>query len=159
MQKVHKNINERPLQPQKQASFYLLDKKIQELTVALLNANALRPIKKRIEHIVFNRMSKTIETQMLQRGKPKSNIAFCIVHWNAPDFLLLNVKKLKLLYPDCSIFVLDNGSRQKVLDEVKEKLKQLNNITLFSSELKPWSLVKISGLDSVFLSYTHSKGL
>jgi hypothetical protein len=159
MQKVHKNTNETPLQTQKQASFFLLDKKIQELTIALFNANVLRPIKKRIEHIVFISMSKSIETQMLQRGKGKSNMAFCIVHWNAPDFLFLNVNKLELLYPDCSIFVLDNGSRQKVLDEVKEKLKQFKNITLFSSELKPWSLVKISGLDRVFLSYTHSKGL
>jgi hypothetical protein len=96
---------------------------------------------------------------MLQCGKQKDNLAFCIVHWNAPDFLLLNVNQLELLYPDCSIFVLDNGSRQKDVDEVRKNLQQFNNITLFSAELKPWSLVKIFGLDSVFLSYSHSKGL
>ena len=96
---------------------------------------------------------------MLQRGKLKSRVAFCIVHWNAPDFLFLNVRQVKSLYPDCSIFVLDNGSGQKNVDEARRKLKQFSNVTLFSAELKPWNLVKVLGLDSVFLSYTHSKGL
>ena len=51
------------------------------------------------------------------------------------------------------------GRDQKDLDKLSKSLKQFNNITLFSAELKPWSLVKIVGLDNLFLSYSHSKGL
>ena len=156
---MQKKTNETPHQPQKQRILFFLEKKIQELASAFLNVSVLQPIKKRVEQIVFNSMSNTIERQMLQCGKQEGHIAFCIVHWNAPDFLLLNVGQLELLYPDCCIFVLDNGSRQKDVEVVRKKLKQFSNITLFSAELKPWSLVKMFGLDSVFLSYTHSKGL
>jgi hypothetical protein len=104
-------------------------------------------------------MSKTIIKQVLQRGKLESSIAFCIVHWNAPDFLFLNVSQLESLYPDCSILVLDNRSKKQDMESARKNLKQFNNVTFFSAALKPWSLVKIFGLDDLFLSYTHSKGL
>ena len=142
---MRKETNETPLQPQKQRILFFLEKKIQELT-AFLNVSVLQPIKKRIEQIVFNRMSNIIERQMLQCGKQEGHIAFCIVHWNAPDFLLLNVSQLELLYPDCCIFVLDNGSKQKDVDVVRKELKQFSRHYLFSAELKPWSLAKIFGL-------------
>jgi hypothetical protein len=51
------------------------------------------------------------------RSEKSGNIgpAFCIVHWNAPDFLLLNIKQLELIYPNKEIYVLDNGSQNCVL--------------------------------------------
>jgi hypothetical protein len=160
MQKMHKNKNETPLQAQKQRSLFFFEKKIRKLMLVLLNVSALKAVKKRMEYVVFSSMSKTFERQMLQCGKQESFLAFCIVHWNAPDFLLLNVSQLELLYPNCCIFVLDNGSRHEDVTEVRKKLKQFNNVTLFSAELKPWSLLRIFGLDSVFLSYhPHSIGL
>lgn len=159
MKKMRKNTKTPPQSKLRSNFFFPFKKRIQELSVAFLTTRALLPVKRTIERAVFNSMSKTIETQVLQSGNQKSNIAFCIVHWNAPDFLLINASQLGKLYPDCNIFVLDNRSNQKDLDTVSKSLKQFNNVTLFSAELKPWSLVKIVGLDNLFLSYSHSKGL
>jgi hypothetical protein len=158
MQKTQSKPNESFLQTQRQR-FTFLQERIRKTTAALLNLGAFQPIKKQLESMVFDRMSKNIESQMLQHGQRKSNLAFCIVHWNAPDFLFHNIKQLEYLYPDCNIFVLDNGSSQKYLHDVRIMLREYENITLFSAKLKPWSFIKILGLDNLFLSYTHSKGL
>ena len=58
---------------------------------------------------------------------------FCIVHWNALDFLLLNIKQLELIYPNSKIYVLDNGSQKMCLRELVAALPQFRNVTLFSA--------------------------
>jgi hypothetical protein len=58
--------------------------------------------------------------------------AFCIVHFNAPDFLLLNVKQLNLIYPNSKIYVLDNGSQKLNLEELVTTLRKFKNVKLFS---------------------------
>jgi hypothetical protein len=61
-----------------------------------------------------------------------SGPAFCIVHWNAPDFLLLNIKQLDLIYPNSNIYILDNGSQESYLEELVTILKHYKNVRLFS---------------------------
>lgn len=46
-------------------------------------------------------------------GQP-SSLAFGIVHFNAPDYLLLNIRRLARLYPRSRVYVLDNGSDANV---------------------------------------------
>jgi hypothetical protein len=62
--------------------------------------------------------------------------AFCIVHWNAPDFLLLNVKQLEMIYPNSKIYILDNGSQKVCLEELVNTLPRFKNVTLFSARPK-----------------------
>ncbi len=58
--------------------------------------------------------------------------AFCIVHWNAPDFLLLNIKQLDLIYPNSKKYILDNGSKKSILKEIVTSLREIKNVTLLS---------------------------
>jgi hypothetical protein len=62
--------------------------------------------------------------------------AFCIVHFNAPDFLLLNIKQLNLIYPNNKIYVLDNGSQKSCLKELVTTLQKFKNVRLFSVSSK-----------------------
>ncbi len=68
------------------------------------------------------------------RSEKSGNIgaAFCIVHFNAPDFLLLNIKQLNLIYPNNKIYVLDNGSQKLCLEELISTLREFKNVELFS---------------------------
>jgi hypothetical protein len=68
------------------------------------------------------------------KNSEKRGIAFCIVHWNAPDYLLLNVKQLELIYPNSKIYVLDNGSQNLFLEELVIALQQFKNVTLLSAK-------------------------
>jgi hypothetical protein len=62
--------------------------------------------------------------------------AFCIVHFNAPDFLILNIKQLNLIYPNNKIYVLDNGSQKLCLKELVTTLRKFKNVRLFSVSSK-----------------------
>ena len=167
--KMPKNTDRTTFQLQIQRSFFFLLRKRMSQLIATAYLRVLeflfcekipRKLEKIVELEVFTTISKTIKNkQMLQCGKQNSHIVFCIVHWNSPDFLLLNVGQLELLYPDCAIFVLDNGSTEQDLNEVRKNLKQFSNLTLFLVALKPWNPVKIFGFDKLFNSYSHSKGL
>jgi hypothetical protein len=96
--------------------------------------------------------------QILLQNKFDSTIAFCIVHWNAPDFLLLTVSQIQLLYPNSKIYVLDNGSHQIHLASIKAGLKKFNNVTLFALLGCPkWA--KKFGLDTLFEWQSHTAGL
>ncbi len=77
--------------------------------------------------------------QTLLQAQTKSSIAFCIVHWNAPQFLLLTIKQIEALHPECKIYVLDNGSKQANLSEVASALRRYNNITLFATRKPLWA--------------------
>jgi hypothetical protein len=99
-----------------------------------------------------------MKNQILLQGKIDSPLAFCIVHWNAPDFLLLTVNQIELLYPNSKIYVLDNGSLQIHLTSIKTVLKKFNNVTLFTSLGCPnWA--KKFGLDDMFEWQSHTTGL
>jgi hypothetical protein len=84
----------------------------------------------------FSRELKNLEVKCLIPGGSKKyengSPAFCIVHWNAPDFLLLNIKQVKLIYPNSEIYVLDNGSQELCLKEIFGVLRQFENVRLFS---------------------------
>jgi hypothetical protein len=85
---------------------------------------------------LFGEILRNIKVEQLlpnKRGN-ESQTAFCIVHWNAPKFLLLNIKKLELLHPECKIYVLDNASSQEDLQTVLNELKNYENVTLFSNK-------------------------
>lgn len=62
--------------------------------------------------------------------------AFCIVHWNAPDFLILNVEQLELIYPNSKIYILDNGSQKSSLEELVTALSKFKNVAIFSATPK-----------------------
>jgi hypothetical protein len=99
-----------------------------------------------------------MRAQILLQSKIDSPIAFCIVHWNAPDFLLLTVSQIELLYPNSKIYILDNGSRQIHLTSIKDGLKKFNNVTLFVLLGCPkWA--KKCGLDTLFEWQSHTAGL
>jgi len=87
--------------------------------------------------------AKELETHRVRRvfssklkKYEKSNPVFCIVHWNAPDFLLLNIKKIQLIYPNSKLYVLDNGSQESCAKELVTTLKRFENITLFLANPK-----------------------
>ena len=106
-----------------------------------------------IEKMVFNFTTPRIKENVLFHSRFGGSPVFCIVHWNAPDFLLLNVSQIKFLYPDSKIYVLDNGSQQANTNAVKKGLERFNNITLFAAP--NWTM-RI-GADR--LLYSHTKGL
>jgi hypothetical protein len=107
---------------------------------------------------INKQIRKRTHPQNLLQSKINSPIAFCIVHWNAPDFLLLTVSQIELLYPKCKIYVLDNGSQQKYLTSIKAGLKKFNNITLFALLGCPKWAKKI-GLESFIEGQSHTAGL
>lgn len=79
----------------------------------------------------FRKTLRDFKAKILLHGKFNSlGQAFCIVHWNAPDFLQLNVKQIEILHPESNIYVLDNGSEQSNLETVKKTLEQFDNATL-----------------------------
>jgi len=51
-----------------------------------------------------------VEPRYGHRLEKPSPLAFAIVHWNAPDYALLNVRRLEKLHPGSKVYVLDNGS-------------------------------------------------
>jgi hypothetical protein len=85
-------------------------------------------------------------------------MVFCIVHWNAPDFLLLTINQIEFLYPNSKIYILDNGSQQIHLTSIKAGLKKYNNVTLFALRGCPkWA--KKLGLGTMFEWQSHTAGL
>lgn len=96
--------------------------------------------------------------QILIKSKIDSPVAFCIVHWNAPDFLLLTINQIELLYPNSKIYVLDNGSHKIHLASIKTGLNKFNNVTLFVMLRCPkWA--KKFHLDTMFEWQSHTAGL
>ena len=85
---------------------------------------------------LFGRMLRNMKVEPLLTNKKgaDSRRAFCIVHWNAPHFLLLNVKQLELLHPESKIYVFDNASSEANLQAALSGLKNYENVTLFSSK-------------------------
>jgi len=116
-----------------------------------------RVVETQIDKMVFNFTAPRLKKQVLLHSKLDGSPVFCIVHYNAPDYLLLNISQIELLYPKSKIYVLDNGSQRVNIDAVVKGLKRYNNITLFaaSTECPNWQ-TRI-GADR-FL-YSHAKGL
>jgi len=107
---------------------------------------------------VNKQIRKGTHAQILIQSNIDSPISFCIVHWNAPDFLLLTVSQIELLYPNSKIYILDNGSQQINLTSIKAGLKKFNNVTLFALFGCPkWA--KKFGLDIRFEWQSHTAGL
>jgi TIR domain len=117
-----------------------------------------RVVVTKIETLVFKYTTNRIKKQVVIRGKTNSPLVFCIVHWNAPHYLLLNIRQIQLLYPQSNIYILDNGSEKVNLDAAKRGLEKFNNVTLFAAKLQTGNLVTRL-IESLFNSYTHSKGL
>lgn len=74
-----------------------------------------------------------VEELLTNENGENSRRVFAIVHWNAPHFLLLNVKKLELLHPESKIYVFDNASSEANLKVALNGLKCYRNLTLFSN--------------------------
>ena len=89
-----------------------------------------------VKEKLFGRMLRTMKVEQLltNRNGEDSRRAFCIVHWNAPHFLLLNVNRIELLHPESKIYVFDNASSEANLKTVLNELKDYENVTLFSSK-------------------------
>ena len=85
---------------------------------------------------LFGRMLRNmrVESLLTNRNGDDSQRVFCIVHWNAPHFLLLSVKRLELLHPESKIYIFDNASSEANLKIALSELKGYENITLFSSK-------------------------
>jgi hypothetical protein len=112
-----------------------------------------RTLQSQIQKWVFNFIAPQIRAHIWLQGKFGGSPVFCIVHWNAPDFLMLNVYQLELLYPNSKIYVLDNGSKEFNTNDVIKGLKRFKNVTLFIAP--NWA--KNFGADRLFLG--HTKGL
>ena len=74
-----------------------------------------------------------VEELLTNENGENSRRVFAIVHYNAPRFLLLNVKRLELLHPESKIYVFDNASSEANLKVVLNGLKCYKNLTLFSN--------------------------
>jgi hypothetical protein len=111
-----------------------------------------------IRSSVNKQIRMRMRTQILLKSKIDSPIAFCIVHWNAPDFLLLAVSQIELLHPNCKIYILDNGSQQTYLTSIKSGLKKFKNVTLLALLAPPKWATKL-GLDVKFEWQSHTAGL
>jgi len=106
-----------------------------------------------IDKIVFSFIAPRINKNISLQGKLGGNPVFCLVHWNAPDFLLLNVRQIELLYPNSKIYVLDNGSQKANIEAVERGLKRFNNVTFFVAPR--WA----ARINADRLLYSHTKGL
>jgi hypothetical protein len=91
-------------------------------------------LKSLVKEKLFRRMLHSMKVEQLLANKSDSQKAFCIVHWNAPHFLLLNVKRIELLHPEAKIYILDNASSNNNLKTILNELKSYENITLFSNK-------------------------
>ena len=84
----------------------------------------------------FSQELNNLEVKCIIRRRDEKSTnkgpAFCIVHYNAADFLLLNIKQLNLIYPNSKIYVLDNGSQKLCLEELVTTLQKFKNVRLFS---------------------------
>jgi hypothetical protein len=111
-----------------------------------------------VRYFVNKQIRERMQAQTLFKSKVESPVAFCIVHWNAPDFLLLTVRQIELLHPNSKIYVLDNGSKQIHLAHIQAQLKKFKNITLLSLRGCPkWA--KNLHLDKFFEWQTYATGL
>jgi hypothetical protein len=111
---------------------HLLSKYVQTFPVSKLSRFLLDLKDKRNFSREFNNLG--VKCLIPSRSEKSGNIGpvFCIVHWNAPDFLLLNIKQLERIYPNNEMYVLDNGSQKLCLEELVIALKQFKNVRLFS---------------------------
>jgi hypothetical protein len=107
---------------------------------------------------VSTQIRKRKRWQILLQGKVDGCTAFCIVHWNASDFLLLTVNQIELLYPKSKIYIFDNASSQVHLASIKDELSKFNNVTLFTL-LSPPKWAKKLYLDTLFGWQSHTAGL
>lgn len=114
-------------------------------------------LKSQIDKIVFSITTPQLRKHILLCSKLSEKPVFCIVHWNAPDFLLLNVSQIRIFYPNSKIYVLDNGSQPDNTRIIEQGLRRFNNITLFAASpgFPKWAM-KI-GADRFLFS--HAKGL
>jgi len=118
----------------------------------------LQSVRKIVRFGVNSQIRKRTHAQILLQSKIDSPTAFSIVHWNAPDFLLLTVSQIELLHPNSKIYILDNGSLQSNLASIKQGLKKFNNVTLFALFGCPkWA--KKYGLSNMFEWQSGTNGL
>jgi hypothetical protein len=89
-------------------------------------------VKGYIKERFYEAFVKNMKTETLLQSTIDSRLAFCIVHWNAPDFLALNVSQIHALHPESKIYVLDNGSHEVNVKVIEEELKRFNNVTLLA---------------------------
>jgi hypothetical protein len=84
---------------------------------------------------LFRIILRNLKVKQLLTNKREyeSRIAFGIVHYNVPNFLLLNIKQLELLHPEAKIYVFDNASSEENLKTILTELSRYENITLFSN--------------------------
>lgn len=114
-------------------------------------------IKSQLDKMVYNFTAPQMKQHVLLHGKLGNRPVFCIVHWNAPDFLLLNVSQIETLYPNSRIYVLDNGSQQANINVIEKGLKRFNNVTLFAAAPRFPNWARKLGVDRYLFS--HTKGL
>jgi hypothetical protein len=101
-----------------------------------LTSTIVHEIKGFAKERLFGRMLRnmTVKELLANRQGDGSRMAFGIVHWNAPHFLLLNVRRLEHLHPESKIYVFDNASSEENLQAILSGLKGYDNVTLFSSK-------------------------
>ena len=107
---------------------------------------------------VNKQIRRRMPVQILLKSKVDGPIAFCIVHWNAPDFLLLNINQIELLYPNSKIYIFDNSSEHVHIASIKAGLKKFNNVTLLALLGCPKWAKKLH-LNVLFEWQTHTAGL
>lgn len=95
----------------------------------------LKVLKGFVKERLFESIMKNVKVDLLIHSLIGTNkIVFGIVHWNAPDFLIINIKQIQKFHPTAKIYVFDNASSQENLQTVFQSLAPLDNITLFSNK-------------------------
>jgi glycosyltransferase involved in cell wall biosynthesis len=125
------------------SNFYAGSKMSLDRFLAFLHSRVIPTfLDRQLERKVFREMVDDTKVALLLKNTVGNRISFCLVHWNAPEFLLLNIKQILNLYPDSKIYVLDNGSKRQVLDILKGKLAKIGNVSLFSAspQYPGWAL-------------------
>lgn len=138
---------------------HMLTKKFMDCIGQVRGKFLPRILKSQIEKIVYSFTDPRIKKHVLLHGELGSAPVFCIVHWNAPDFLLLTVNQIECLYPNSKIYVLDNGSQQVNIDAVKKGLDCFDNITLFVASLGIPKWATWIGRRLELGIYSHTNGL
>jgi len=107
-----------------------IPKPIKKIIPKLLKSQIKSIIKKQ----TFSKVLNEIDVDIVFSCKKKISKAFGIVHWNAVDFLLLNIEQLEKLHPESKIYIFDNRSAESQLRLLNNKLKEYENITLISNK-------------------------
>jgi hypothetical protein len=105
-----------------------------------------------LERWRFRRQVRALAPEVLVSGPAPEpgRLGFFVVHFNAPDFLDLNLAALAAQHPAAAVTVLDNGSEPAALEAVARAVEMRGGVTLLGGRGdKPRHTVALQALFDV----------